>query len=68
MQDNLNLSPGYLKFITDLSKDRRHGAVIGVRISDIEETRIRAWNVATRFIEFRKHGNTKLPDYEFPLK
>ena len=65
MQEHLNLSVDYLKFITDLSKGPRHGKVGTVRIGDIGETRLRGWTVAIRFIEFRKRGSVKLLDPEF---
>ena len=68
MQENLNLSLGYLKFVTDISKGPRHGKVGSVRLGDIGNARKHAWTVANRFIEFRKRGNLKLPESEFPLK
>ena len=68
MQENLNLSEGYLKFITNLSRGPRHGVVGPVRVDDIQQVRIHAWTVASRFIEFRKRGNVKLPVLEFPTQ
>jgi hypothetical protein len=68
MRDNLNLTPDFLRFVTDLSALPRHGFVGPVLGRDIGNTRIHAWTVASRFIEFRKRGNLKLPESDFPLR
>jgi hypothetical protein len=67
MQSNLNLSEAYLKFITDKSILPRHGGTEPVIASELHDIRKRAWTVANRFLEFRKRGNKKLPEADFPL-
>ena len=66
LRDNLNLTEGYLMFVTKLSEGFRHGDVGPQNTKDILETRKRAWTVAYRFLEYRRRGNTPLPISEFP--
>jgi hypothetical protein len=67
MQENLNFQTSYLRFVTDLSKGPRHGHVGPMIVSDIGKTRLHAWNVTNRFLEFRKRGNMPLPKSDFTL-
>jgi hypothetical protein len=67
MQENLNLSQSYLKFVSDLSRQPRHGSLGAQSFGNIGKTRIHAWNAANRFLEFRKRGNIKLAEVDFPL-
>jgi hypothetical protein len=67
MRDNLNVSQKFLEFITDTSKGPRHGAVLGISFSVVNETIRRSWIVMNRFLEFKKRGDQKLPLPDFPL-
>jgi len=66
MREDLRIEESYLKYITDSSKDVRHGK--GVRIEGDVTTEVaqRAWSVMNRFLEYRKRGNLPLPEAEFP--
>jgi hypothetical protein len=67
MRDALRVDEAYLKYITDSSKDVRHGK--GVRIEGDVTTEVaqRAWSVMNRFLEYRKRGSAPLPAVEFPI-
>jgi hypothetical protein len=67
MRTNLNLSESYLRFITEYSKDWRHGNYTPIPPKTIQEVTERSWTVMNRFLEFRKWGNRPLPTTEFPL-
>jgi hypothetical protein len=67
MRNNLNFSKSYLTFVTDLSREPRHGYVGPQNIGNIGKTRIHAWTVAYRFMQFRVRGNIKLPESDFPI-
>jgi hypothetical protein len=66
MRENLNFDKAYLTFVTDLSREARHGHVGSQTLGDITENRMHAWTVAYRFLQFRKRGSVKLPEQEFP--
>jgi hypothetical protein len=52
LRNALNVSEDYLKFITNLSQEPRHGAIIDVNASDSREILVRTWTVANRFLEY----------------
>jgi hypothetical protein len=66
LQDSLNLTEDYVKFVSALSAGPRHGTIEPQSLNDIIETRRRAWAIANRFLEFRKRGSVKLSQPEFP--
>lgn len=66
LQEELHLDEAYLKFITDISKDGRHGKDRRLEGEVTGEATVRAWNVMNRYLEYRLRGNT-LPVAEFPL-
>jgi len=67
LQQALNVSENYLRFITDLSKGPRHGRVAPQMPSNVFECQERAWIIAGRFLEFRRRGNITLSEPDFPL-
>jgi hypothetical protein len=67
MQENLNLSEPFLKYITEVSKGPRHGDVKGDTFIAGQEARNRAWITMNRFLEFKKRGNQRLPLSEFRI-
>ena len=68
LNQNLNLTPDYSRFVTKLSRGPRHGEwperFLG---NDLITARNRAWTVMNRFLEFRKCGKIPLSSPEFPL-
>jgi hypothetical protein len=67
MRENLNLSVGYLKLITDMSISARHGGTGPINPAEIHEVRKRAWTIANRFLEFRKRKSARLSEAIFPV-
>jgi hypothetical protein len=68
MQKQLRCSKKYLTFITDVSKVPRHGGLPNHSMSEIWESRRRAWVVVNRYLEFLHRGGVSpLPDAEFPI-
>lgn len=67
MRDNLNVSQQFLEFITEHSKGPRHGDVLDIPFTEINETIRRSWIVMNRFLEFKKRSDNKLPLSDFPL-
>jgi hypothetical protein len=57
MQTALNVSESYLRFITNLSRDPRHGDRSYIPIDQTRLAGARAWSVMTRFLEYRRRGN-----------
>lgn len=66
LQEELHIDESYLKFITDSSKDGRHGKDRRIEGAITTEVAVRAWNVMNRYLEYRKRDNV-LPLAEFPL-
>lgn len=67
MQSVLNLSPQYVRYISDSAVAHRHGDFVpfdGRVNADISQ---RAWKVMNRFLEYRKRNNQPLTAPEFPL-
>jgi hypothetical protein len=67
LQNNLQISQAYLKFITAQSRGHRHGDWDVLPSSVAQEAVRRTWVIFDRFLEFRKRGNTPLDASEFPL-
>jgi hypothetical protein len=67
LQQNLNVTKGYLSLITSESRGPRHGDKIVLGGKGQGEVVARAWKIMNRFLEFRKRGNSPLPESEFPL-
>jgi hypothetical protein len=68
MRDALRVSEGYLKTITEASKDPRHGRPGHTPGRITSEATRHAWAVTNRYLEYRKRGGvTPLPPDEFPL-
>ena len=68
LRANLRIDRPYLQFITDNSRQARHGnRESAVEKSGLEAT-IRAWAIMNRFLEFMKRGGKNpLSEEEFPL-
>jgi hypothetical protein len=56
----------YLSFISEHSKEHRHGGRIRIDGPTTVEIGKRAWIIMNRFLEFKKRGNLPLPLAEFP--
>lgn len=67
MRQHLNLTRDYLKFVTSLSTDPRHGNRKAPEAGEQSEVIKRAWVVMNRFLEYRKRGNQQLPPADFQL-
>ena len=67
MRDVLRLNEAYLKYITDSSKDARHGKDVRIEGGVTGEVAQRTWKVMNRFLEYRKRGNQPLQEVEFPV-
>lgn len=65
LHENLHIKSGYLKLITEHSKAPRHGERVYISGKITQEIVRRTWIVMNRFLEFRKRGNTQLPQSEF---
>jgi hypothetical protein len=68
LQETLNLSEVYLKFITDTSKGPRHGDFVQPPNHHLLESRRRAWTTMNRYLEYVKRGaGGPLPIADFPV-
>jgi hypothetical protein len=67
MRDNLNIDEGYLKYITDISKNHRHGRPGFIPGAATVEVSRRSWIIMDRFLEYKKRDSSPLPLSEFPL-
>ena len=67
LQDNLRVSEGYLRIITDHSRGPRHGDHHYVPATTTVQIGNRSWVVMNRFLEYRRRGDQPLPLSEFPL-
>jgi hypothetical protein len=66
LRENLNISESFLKKITNLSVEPRHGDrsfISGTHISDVVS---RTWDVMDRYLEYRETNRTKLTPPEYP--
>ncbi len=62
----VNCDEKYLRFVTDLSTNPRHGDRSMIAGEPAWEAVKRTWIVMNRFLEYRKGGNQHLPLNEFP--
>ena len=67
MRDALNVSEKYLKFVTEHSREPRHGKLPIISENDQREILRRTWIVMNRYLEHLKMGNAALPLADFPL-
>lgn len=67
MQDALRLTKDYLTFITQHSKDSRHGRSVFVSGEITSEVARRSWVVMDRYLELIKSGSGSLPIERFPI-
>lgn len=67
MRETLRIDEAYLKFITETSKDPRHGRPGLTPGSLTSDATRRAWTIMDRYLEYRKRGGNPLPPDEFPL-
>lgn len=67
MRSKLNLSLDYLKLMTDTSTAPRHGDSAHISGTITVEIAERTWTVFNRFLEYKKLGDQKLPEAEFPV-
>jgi hypothetical protein len=65
LRENLNISESFLKKITNLSVEPRHGDRSFISGAEIADVVSRTWNVMDRYLEYRKRNRTKLtpPQY-----
>jgi hypothetical protein len=66
-QKVINVDEPYLTFISEHSKEPRHGGHIRIDGPTTMEISRRTWAIMNRFLEFRKRGNLPLPVAEFPI-
>jgi hypothetical protein len=67
MRDALQIDEEYLKFISDVSKNPRHGRPGHTPGSQTTEATKRSWAVMNRYFEYVKRGKQPLPETQFPL-
>jgi hypothetical protein len=67
LQATLNVDAAYCRFISDQSKNPRHGDRTFIPGATTGETMKRTWIIMNRFLELRKRNDTTLPINEFPL-
>jgi hypothetical protein len=67
MRDALQLDEGFLRYITDVSKNPRHGRPGRTPGSEAGEATRRAWAVMNRYFEYVKRGRQPLSLPDFPL-
>jgi hypothetical protein len=67
LREALHIEKAYLKYVTDHSKDARHGRPLYVPGTITTEVTRRAWVIMNRYLEYLKRDNTPLPIAEFPL-
>jgi hypothetical protein len=63
----VHVDEAYVTFISEHSKNSRHGEHVRIDGPTTVEIQKRAWVIMNRFLEFRKRGNQQLPLGEFPL-
>jgi len=66
-QTTIQADEKYLAFISEHSKNPRHGEHTRIDGRTTIEIAKRTWVIMNRFLEFRKRGNQPLPLAEFPL-
>jgi hypothetical protein len=66
-QTTVNADGAYLVYISDHSKNPRHGDREFISGTIASEVLKRTWIIMNRFLEYRKRGNQPLPLAEFPL-
>ena len=66
-QATMQVDEAYLAFISEHSKNPRHGENVRIDGPTTMEISKRAWVIMNRFLEFRKRGSLPLPLAEFPL-
>ncbi len=66
MRDTLHLSKDYVQFISNASKDIRHGRKVFVPGPVVAEIVRRTWIIMDRLFEYRRRGGS-LPPSDFPF-
>jgi hypothetical protein len=66
-QKTINADELYLTFISEHSKEPRHGGHVRIDGPTTTEIARRTWAIMNRFLEFRKRGNLPLPLADFPV-
>lgn len=67
MRGALNISEPYLRFITDFSREHRHGNRTWQASDPLEETLIRSWTVMNRYLVLRRWNLSQLPLEDFSV-
>jgi hypothetical protein len=67
MREALQMEETYLKFITDVSKNPRHGRRGHTPGAQTTEAARRTWSVMNRYLEYIKRGRKALPVDKFSL-
>jgi hypothetical protein len=65
LRENLRVTKSFLTYVTDHSKNPRHGRRIGINGSEQNETLTRAWIIVDRYIDLKTRG--KLDETEYPI-
>jgi hypothetical protein len=66
-RDTIHVGEKYTQFISEHSKNPRHGEHVRIDGPTTIEIHQRTWIIMNRFIEYRIRGNQTLPLVEFPL-
>jgi hypothetical protein len=63
----MRVDENYTQFVSEHSKNPRHGQHMRIDGPTTIEIHRRAWVIMNRFLEYRKRGSQPLPATEFPL-
>jgi hypothetical protein len=66
MQQALNVTEPYLKFVTSHSRDARHARLIGISETAVDEIIARSWTVMDRYLWYLIGGEESLPHTKYP--
>jgi hypothetical protein len=66
-RNEMHVDEAYTKFVSENSKEHRHGGHLRIDGPTTTEILKRTWIIMNRFIEYRKSGNKPLSLTKFPL-
>ena len=67
MRNILNIDKDYIQFITEYSKEPRHGKVNHITGDKTREIVKRSWTIMNRYFEYVQNGNKKLDQSNYCL-
>lgn len=67
LQSTVNSNEAYMRYVSDLSTNPRHGDRSYIPGTETSEALRRTWTIMNRFIEYRTRGNQALSLSIFPL-